>query len=253
MGGFYDVTNLPTFRVNNPQTILQQGVNDFRQYQNHLYGVQNVYPDDRVLDPVTEAGSFANPGVTLTLDEVINGCAHSIRTPIYTGAFAGNGTGPFIPSQVKTYYINYLPTALTSNTGTFYPSDYAVASNFGFKSNKTNGYRYYDENGVEVQTLNLSAESHLSSIPKGFSVGPNFIVGRGTEILLLVNDPYTAGQPKTARYLLRNVYDWISAGQLLGPTGDAYDPTSTGLSGDEIPSGGVIMVPVEFQAQKWYY
>ncbi len=252
MGGFYDVTNLPTFKVNNPQVAIQQGVNDFRQYQTHLYGVQNVYPNDRVLNPNTEAGSFANPGVTLTLEEVINGCAHSIRTPSFEGAFDNNGTGAFIPSQVKRYYINYLPTSLTFNTGTFFPSDYAIAANFGFKNNQ--GYRYYDANGVQVQTLQQSAESHLSGIPKGFGVGPNFIVGRGTEILLLWNNAYTSGQPKTSRYLLRNAYDWISAGLLLGPSSsaDAYNPASTGVTGQEVPSDGVVMVPVEFQSSQWY-
>ncbi len=248
MGGFYDVTNLPTFRVNNPQTILQQGVNDFRQYQNHQFGIQSAYPDITLL---TE-GTATVPGETLSLDLVINGCHHIIRTPVYTGAFADGGYGAFDPSLVKRYYVNYLPTALTFNTGNFYPSDYAVASNFGFKSNKTNGYRYYDENGAEVQTLNLSAESHLSSIPKNFGIGATFEIGRGTEIMLMWNDAYTTGQPLTARYLVRNSLDWISAGNNLSPLGDAYDANIAPFESDPTPER-VVLAPVQSITPQWFY
>jgi hypothetical protein len=245
MGGFYDVTNLPTFKVNNPQVAIQQGVNDFRQYQTHQFGIQSAYPDITL----TTEGTATAPGLTLSLDLVINGCQHIIRTPTNLDAFP-DGTGAFVPSQVRRFYVNYLPSSLTSNTGTFYPSDYAVAANFGFKNNQ--GYRYYDANGVEVQTLQQSAESHLAGIPKNFGIGPTFDIGRGTEILLMWNDPYTAGQPLAARYLVRNSLDWISAGNNLAPLGDAYRANIAPFQSDPTPDR-VILAPAQSLSPQWFY
>jgi hypothetical protein len=263
MGGFYETENLGNFVVNNPQVTLQQSSQDFRQYQYHQFGIQSAYPEI-VLNQTYSSGA---PRV-LTLDEVINGCKLIIKTPAYTGAFIGLNEVPnaFNPAAVKRYYVNYLPSSLTANTGTKYPSDYAVLANFGFKN--FNGFRYYNL-GNPVDTLAAADESHLWGIPKGFGIGPSFDVGRGTEILLLWNNPYKAGQPLEARFLLRNAFDWTSASiaggaGLLAPyTGNAYKPNLAPFQADLVPDpdgeesrqaiNGVILVPAAQYSAQWYY
>jgi hypothetical protein len=252
--GFYETENLGDFVVKNPQVTLQQISQNFRQYQYHQIGIQNAFPEYEL----TETGTKTSP-ITLTLDEVINGAKNLYFTNDYTGAFANGGTGAYIPSQVKRFYVNYLPKSLMENTKTKFPSDYAVLANFGFKNYE--GFRYYSDEFEQNATAENATESHLWGIPKNFGIAPTFRVARGTEILLMWNNPYKPGQPLEARFLLRNAYDWLSCGQLLGPGSNAYLPNliftndplpDTTLSG--APTNGVVLTPEPYGlSTQWFY
>jgi hypothetical protein len=254
--GFYDVQNLGNFTVSNQQISLQQNVQDLRQYQYHQMGIQNAFPENEL----TITGTAAAPGRTLTLDEVLNGAKNLYFTKDYTGAFLGNGTGAFVPSLVKRYYVNYLPTSIMGNTDTKYPSDYAVIANFGFKNYE--GYRYYTDEFDQNATAENATESHLWGIPKNFGVAPPFRVGRGTEILLMWNNPYKPNQPLEARFLLKNAYDWLSINGLQGPLSQAYNPNLAPYESDPAPdttlagapTNGVLFTPEPYGlSTQWFY
>jgi hypothetical protein len=267
MSGFYNVENLPRFNVNNPQINILMSVDDLREFQYHQNGIQNAFPQFNLTELNAENPQSASAPYELTLMEVINGAKNLYYTEDYTGAFAFNGTGDFIPSQVKRFYVNYLPSSLMRNVDTKFPSDYAVAENFGFKIN--NGYRYYNNELSEGATAENATESHIWGIPENFGIGPPFRVGRGTEILLMWNNPYVNGGlgAPTARFLLRNAYDWLSAGLLKGPASAAYNPSTyfpsdpvpqttypNGVPIAGIPTNGVIFCPEPYSlSTQWFY
>ncbi len=269
MSGFYDVENLGEFSVTNQAVQTQYTVRNLVQNETHEYGVMSVFPNDTVL---TQTYSAAEP-LTLTNEFIISGMTRCIRTPDNTGAFANGGTGAFVPSQVKRYYINYLPTSMIQfdPVTKFFPSDYQIATNFGFSTN--NSYRYYDASNQELPVFsNLVDETHLSGIPKYFGVGPNIQLGRGTEVLLMWNLPAPSlGYPLTARYLLRNAYDWLTSTTINGPASDCYNPKlapyqndlniniipaagnpNGNLFGKANSTNGVIMVPIPNHSAQWY-
>ena len=255
MAGFYDVQNLGEFNVTNQAIQTQYTVRNLVQNETHQYGIQSNYPDDTVL---TQTYSATVP-LELTNEFIISGMTRCIRTPTFTGAFADGGTGAFVPSQVKRYYINYLPTSMMrfDPVTKLFTSDYQIATNFGFSTN--NSLRYYDGNGVEQPTFNNTVdETHLDGIPQYFGVGPNIQLGRGTEVLLMWNLPNGTTYPLRARYLLRNAYDWLTNTTINGPLSDCYNPNLAPYASDPVPSGtanstnGVIMVPIANHSAQWY-
>lgn len=256
--GFYNTQNLASFGVNSPQIKIWNAIDDLRQFQYHQIGIQNAFPEVEL----SETYSPTEP-LVLTLDEVINGARNLYYTNDFTGAF--DGDDEFVPSLVKRFYVNYLPSSLMQNTNTKFPSDYAVAANFGFKTN--NGYRYY-ANELQVQTSETATESHIFGIPKNFGIAPTFRVGRGTEILLMWNNPYKPNQPLEARFLVRNAIDWLSAGLLKGPGSAAYDPSLDPYGDDPVPqttypngvpiagvpTNGVVFAPEPYSlSTQWFY
>ena len=258
--GFYNTQNLASFGVNSPQIKMWNAIDNLRQFQNHQYGIQNAFPEVEL----SETYSATEP-LELTLDEVINGAPNLYYTNDFTGAF--DGSDEFVPSLVKRFYINYLPKSLMQNTNTKFPSDYAVAANFGF--NSTNGFRYY-ANELEEATAATANETHLFGIPKNFGIAPTFRVGRGTEILLMWNNPYVNGGqgPPTARFLVRNAIDWLSAGLLKGPSSSAYNPSLAPYGSDPVPqttypngspiagvpTNGVVFAPEPYSlSTQWFY
>jgi hypothetical protein len=265
--GFYNTQNLATFGVNNPQIKIWNAIDDLRQFQYHQIGIQNAFPQVSLTELDAIDPQSATSPLELTLDEVINGAKNLYYTEDYTGAF--DGDNEFVPSQVKRFYVNYLPNSLMQNTNTKFPSDYAVAANFGFKVN--NGYRYYSNELPEGATAENATESHIFGIPENFGIAPTFRVGRGTEILLMWNNPFETPvngvQPLRARYLLRNAIDWLSAGLLKGPGSSAYNPNlyfpsdpapqTTYPNGSPIagvPTNGVVFAPEPYGlSTQWFY
>ena len=245
----------------------KKDIDELRQFQNHQNGIQNAFPQFNLTKLNNNNPQSATAPLELNLMDIINGAKNLYYTEDYSGAFAMNGTGEFIPSQVKRYYVNYLPSSLMRNIDTKFSSDYIVAENFGFKI--TNEYRYYNNELSDGATAENATESHLSCIPENFGIGPPFRVGRGTEILLMWNNPYVNGGQNnvTARFLLRNSYDWLSAGLLKGPKSSAYNPSTyfpndpipettypNGVSIAGIPTNGVVFCPEPYTlSTQWFY
>ena len=202
MSGFYDVENLPRFNVNNPQTYVQQGVQNLRAYQSNMIGPQ--YPAHTVTLPSTT--TLVNPYV-LTFDQALNANQYRFITPDNTGAFLYGGSGPLISvSAIKRYYVCLVPNTFVNGTTdqNTRQADFAVAENYGF-ANLSDSARADTDSSITVQ------------VPKYFALTATYSLGRGTEILIMNQNENGTFNPF---YLFRNMLDFIPG--FPGPTSSAY-------------------------------
>jgi hypothetical protein len=204
MSGFYDVENLPRFNVNNPQTYVQQGVQNLRAYQSNMIGPMN--PVHTVVLP--ETTTLANP-YELSFDQALNANQYRFNSPTNTGAFLYGGSGPLISvSSLKRYYVCLAPNTFlngTTNENTR-QADFAVAENYGF-ANLSDPARADTDRSITVQ------------VPKYFFLAATFIIGRGTEILFMFQKEDGTFEPF---YLARNMLDFMGPEGFPGPTSSAY-------------------------------
>ena len=200
--GFYQTENLARFNVNNPQTYLQQGIQNLRGYQSNMFGSK---PGNRVTFPQTT--TITNPYV-LSFDQALNANQYRFNTSTYTGAFANGGSGALIsPNSLKRYYVCIAPNTFVNGDGNnTRQADLAVSANYGF-NNLSKPARADTDRSITVQ------------VPEYFWLAATYQLGRGTEILFMLSNDDGTFSPW---YLFRNILDFMGPDGFPGPTSYAY-------------------------------